>query len=262
LRTLALIVLLALVSSLSGCGKRPYTTRADALKSQIAKIRSAAAKASAMTPPLPANERKSIAEIGSLGTADRIPPVTLDPPLAVGGSFFITARDSKAPLANALVMTADDLAALADNDHRGDVWFDGQEEGASCLREATLVMEKGECLPKGCDSDSSARCTQYLLGLRYVLVITKDVDTDDTKNYVAHRTEVFAGRAVLVALDSQQTWPAVRFVGSHSYSTSNSTLSPNEVKSPMRDAVKALAAELGKRFPGTKTPKEWTEENR
>ncbi len=240
MKRLALVVLVALAA---GCGKRPYTTQREALTAQIAKIKSAAAKAKTLTPPL-----------GSYGNRDgNDTPVKLATPLKLGGSLFISDTDSKAPLANALFLPAEEVENIGVKTPDPTIWLD-EEQGVSCLGDAALVLEKDECRRSGCDSARAARCAEYLLGLHYVLVMTTDEKTESER--VVHSTERFAGRAVLVELGSLEAWPVMAFSGATYYSGS---ILAREFKSPLPVALAALGARVMKQFPGATVFKRWTE---
>lgn len=235
-----LLVVLVLVA---GCGKRPYTTQREALTAQIAKIKSAAAKAKTLTPALTA-----------FGNGDgNGTPVKLATPLKLGGSLFVSDTDSKAPLANALFLPAETVKDIGVKEPDVHIWLD-EEQGVSCLGDAALVLEKDECRKFGCDSDRAARCAEYLLGLHYVLVMTTDVNTEIPG--MVNPTERFAGRAVLVELGSLEAWPVMAFDGETYYS---SGILARDFKSPLPVALAALGARVMKQFPGATVFKKWTE---
>jgi hypothetical protein len=242
------LLLLLLVLLTAGCGKRPYTSQRKELTEQMAHLREAAAKAPSLMP-----------KVSAFDDGDRrAPPAQLDPSLRLGGPpDSVSDPDGKQPLSNGLMLPVEAVESLGKKETYLSSSIGESDTGLACLKEAALVLAGEDC-SGGCTSARSERCARYLLGLRYVLLVTTDVNQASGSEKEHKTDEAFRGRAVLMALPGRNTWPALAFEGTSSNGRAGDTaMLHRDYKSPLGPARAALAERLSKQFPGMTTPAEW-----
>ncbi|HEY4175359.1 MAG TPA: hypothetical protein VGM90_00935 [Kofleriaceae bacterium] len=244
----SLLLLTALLSA-GACRKSEdvFRDHRDELLPQLAKIRACASDAKARMPELHEIDGDG-AKLGS--------PKTLTPVPAIGGPYSTDAKEGGYK-ANALFLALRDLDRLGTD--RVNTWFDAAS-GSSCVDAASGVLE--HAASKGYGSDEFAEdCASFLVGLRYVVVMREDVDTDSSEDdRTFHSTEEFRGRATLCALGAPEATPVVAFSASVGQ-RGDTVMRREEFKSAQPAALLDLAPKLERSFPGITVPAKWRQKH-
>jgi len=195
----ALVVLLVV----SGCSKKPYTSRRTALEAQLAALKRA--EESAKKAP----QTKELAKL--------TPPLVLEGPQGTGGNALILPFGEVARLAEADI---DFLRKGQFGNFRSErdffKWDVVSASGLSCAAEATRVLAVDDCGDEECRGEHSERCSTWLLGVQWVVFVDVRVDTDKFHKGGTFTTiEEFKARAIVVALTTGEVQGVIPFEGSN-----------------------------------------------